>query len=399
MKKAVVFDIRQTELKEASWIDELQGKLGSNDDEDRLMRSVAQNDKQSIDNGKLIAEAINQGINSFTPDMAFDQMVKNYSIAEQIYGDSLIRLISGYNPDYIRKNIKIPEFQRELKQRIEKTIDKLKEEGLLDKDNSFTEAGNFLAGLVTYFEELDKINPHGIEGERVHKRGSIYGTKEDIKDFRRSDRYRDIAMKKSLKLAIRRNHKKIEFKDLKVFNRQSRGKTYIIFALDASGSMKGAKLGACKRAGIALAYKALEGRDKIGLIAFGSDIKEAVEPTSDFKLLLSSIMKIRASRQTDIAATVRKAAEMFPAEDVTKHLIIITDALPNIGKEPEKETIQEVCAAKDKGITISIIAIKPDSKAEELSKKIVEIGGGRLYSVRDVENVDKIVLEDYFRVS
>ena len=33
--------------------------------------------------------------------------------------------------------------------------------------------------------------------------------------------------------------------------------------------MKGPKIGACKRAGIALAYKAIEEKDKVGLIVFG----------------------------------------------------------------------------------------------------------------------------------
>jgi len=32
----------------------------------------------------------------------------------------------------------------------------------------------------------------------------------------------------------------------------------------------------------------------------------------------------------------------------------------------------------------------------DLAKKIVEIGNGRLYIIKDLENLDKIVLEDYY---
>ena len=379
-------------------IEESTGKLAFQKIENKLMHSVLQNDKKTIEKGKIINDAINQGLNSFTPDLMFQQLVKNYSIAKHIYGPSLIRLICGYNPDYIKKNINIPEFQKELKEKLEKNIEDLKEDKLTDSNNTITEKGIELASLVTYFEELDRIIPTGILGEKIYKKASIYGGKEDTKNFKRSDRYRDIAIKKSVKLAIRRNHKKLYEKDLRVFERQSKGQCNVIYALDASGSMKGKKIGACKRAGIALAYKAIEEKDKVGLIVFGTELKEVIKPTADFTFLLKNITKIKASKQTDIVKTLRKAIDMFPSEDVTKHLILITDALPTMGKEPEKETLQEASIAKDNGITISVIGIDLNEKGKKLAKKIVEIGEGRLYVVKDVENVDKVVLEEYYSI-
>ena len=37
-------------------------------------------------------------------------------------------------------------------------------------------------------------------------------------------------------------------------------------------------------------------------------------------------------------------------------------------------------------------------KGRELAEKIVEIGEGRLYAVRNLQNIDKVVLEDYYSV-
>ena len=102
-------------LKEFSKAEELSGKLAFQQLEDKLMHSVLENDKKIIDSGKLISDVINQGMSSFTPDLMFEQLVKNYTLAKQIYGESIIRLVSGYEPDYVKKNIGIPEFQRELK--------------------------------------------------------------------------------------------------------------------------------------------------------------------------------------------------------------------------------------------------------------------------------------------
>lgn len=390
----IYFDSRQ-EIQEKEDIQELSGKLSFQNIDRKLMHSVLENDKETIEKGKLISDAINQGLQSFTPDLLYEQLVKNYTLARHIYGPSLLKLISGYDSDYIKKNINIPEFRKELKFKIEKSVEDLKEKGFLDSNYLITDQGIELASLVMYFEELDKITSKGILGEKLYRKTSIYGDKESYRAYKRGDRYKDISIKKSSKLAIRRGHKSLNSKDLLVFERQTKGHAYVVYALDASGSMKGKKIEACKKAGIALAYKAINEKDKVGLIVFGSEIKTAIEPTSDFAFLLKNIANARASKQTDFASTLRKSIELFPNEDITKHLILITDALPTIGEEPEKETLKEVSMARNKGITISLIGINLDENARKFAEKIVEIGNGKLYVIKNVEDVDKIVLEDY----
>jgi Mg-chelatase subunit ChlD len=392
----VITGSEEIELKELSKAEELSGKLAFQQLEDKFMHSVLENDKKTIDSGKLISDAINQGMSSFSPDLMFEQLVKNYTMAKQIYGESIIRLVSGYEPDYVRKNIGIPEFQKELKERIREKIEQLKEEGFLNKDDSLSEKGIELASLVLYFEELDKIVAKGVIGEKISKKSFVYGEKENARNYKKGDRYRDIALKKSVKLAIRRGHSSFDDRDLQVHEKQSKGQTYVVYALDASGSMKGKKIEACKKAGIALAYKAINEKDKVGLIVFGSEVKEVVEPTSDFTMLLKEITRIRATKETDIVSTLQKAIELFPSGNITKHLILITDALPTKGNEPEKLTMEEASIARSKGITISLIGISLDEKGKKLAERIVEIGEGRLYAAKDLSNVDKIVLEDYY---
>ncbi|MCK5283031.1 MAG: VWA domain-containing protein [Nanoarchaeota archaeon] len=390
------YDLEIDELEE---IDESDGKVASDDIEDKLLHSVLQNDKKAKDDGKLIGEAFNQGISSFNPDMMFENLVNNYSMAEKIYGETLIRLLSGYNPNYIDRNINIPEFKRELKKKLMDKVEQLKDEGLLKKDFSVSEQGLKLASLIMYCEELDNIIPKGIFGEKVNKKASHYGQRGDTRSYKRGDRYRDIEIKKSLKLAIRRGHNKVYEDDLKTSIRESRGHAYVIYALDASGSMKGKKLEMSKKAGIALAYKAIEAKDKVGLIVFGSEIKEEIAPTEDFSFLLKEIARIKASKQTDFKGMLRKSIELFPAGDFTKHLILLTDAMPTIGDDPEKESLEEMSRIRNAGITVSLIGINLDDKAAEFAKKMVEIGEGKLYMVREVEELDKIVLEDYYSIS
>ena len=213
--KVIYFDSEQ-QVADKEEIEELSGKLSKSQEENKLMRSVLENDESTIDKGKLLTDSINQGMQSFTPDLMYDQLCKNYTLAKNIYGPSILKLASGYDPDYMKKNLRIPEFRKELKYQIEKNINELKEDGYLDSEYRITDTGLELASYVTYFEELDKLQPKGLIGEKEYKRQSHYGGKEDVKPFRSGDRFRDIAIKKSAKTAIRRGHTEIKKSDLTV---------------------------------------------------------------------------------------------------------------------------------------------------------------------------------------
>ena len=365
--------------------------------DDGLSHSIVEGNKQRIEQGMLLDSSINQGLFAFNADMMFENLVKDFSGAERIYGESFMRLATGSDKNALRKNIKFPEFQRELKQKLKQLQRELQDEDLLDSEGKISDKGVHLASLVLYTQELDNLQAKGL-GERKTKKAYLYGEKENIRNYRKHDRYRDIAVKASIKKAIRRRHAELKVEDLRVFERDNKGKIYIVYALDASGSMKGKKIEICKKAGIALAYKAMDENDSVGLIVFGSEITESVYPTNDFSLFLRSIAKVRAKKQTDIALTIEKAIEIFPKDNVTKHLVLLTDAVPTVGNDPNKNTLNLVEKAYNVGITVSVIGIDLSKEGTELAKKIVEIGNGRLYIVKNLENLDRIVLEDYYNL-
>lgn len=383
-------------IKELSKIDEVKGKLKFQQVKDKLMHSVLENDKDVIDKGRLISNAINFGV-SFIPDMMYEQLVRDYATAKTLYGETLIRLLTGYNPNFVKKNINVPEFRRELQALIRERVDALKQDGLVGADNSVSDKGVELASLILYFEELDNITAKGDFGEKITKKHFVYGDRDASFNYRKSG-YRDIDVKKSAKLAIRRGHNQLAKEDLKVFERKSRGKINIIYALDASGSMKGKKIEFCKKAGIALAYKAIDEKDKVGLIVFGSDVREEIEPCEDFTKLLKSIARIRAARQTDIAGTIKSAVKLFKEDNVTRHLILLTDAMPTVGDKPKEDTLEAASLAKSSNITISVVGVDLNEEGKKLAQKIVELGEGRLYAIKNLEDVDKIVLEDYYSI-
>ncbi len=399
MKKGMFPDSQQhkTEIKEFEEIEELSGKLSFQHIEDKLMHAVLENDEEVIDTAKIIKDTINQSLFSFTPDTMFEKLVQHYKTAKQLYGERLIQQMTGYDADYIEKNINIPEFQREIKKRIDEKIEQLKENGFLNKEGEITEKGVELAALELYIEELDTLEAQGFLGEKLDQKQAHYGAPLDVRSYRKGDRYKDIAIRRSVKTAVRRRHKQFFKEDLKIITRQAKGKVSIIYGLDASGSMKGNKIAVCKKAGIALAFKALQEKDDVGIVVFGQTVETAIAPCSDFGILLKAMTKIHPSKETDLAGCILRAIDLFPTtNDGTKHLLLLTDAMPTVGNNPIQATYNAIEMAVSAGISVSLIGIQLEEKAKDFAERVVHLGNGKLYLVENVAELDRIVLVDYY---
>ncbi len=379
--------------------EDAQESGGSGFSNEQLMRAVLDHDQAMLEQGELVAESLSHNISGFTVDLFFEQLTKKYALAKQLYGDRLIRLVTGYMPQYIERNLHIPEFQKELKTQIARRMDEMHGKEVLDDHGRITEKGLELAALVLYAQEIDMVTPKGFTGERQAKRESRYGDRKETRQFRKGDRYKDISVRQSLRQAIRRGNSSLTAETLRVAPRESKGMLQIIYGIDASASMRGKKIETAKKAGVALAFKAVERKDRVGIVVFGTDIKEAIEPTDEFGRLLRALVRVRASMQTDFTKMITKSIELFQPGASTKHLLILTDALPTVGEAPEKETLQAVSAARAVGITISVVGIDLDSAGVDLARQIVSIGEGRLYVVHSLADVDRIVLEDYYAES
>jgi len=375
-------------------IEQIEGSLATQNEKDSFMHTVLECDRETIDYGKLLNEAISQNVSSFVPDNIFEKLVKDYSLTKSLLGEGMIRALAGYDPNYVEKNINIPEFKRIVEKNIHENIEEMKERGVLDKDGTVTEKGLEVASVSLYIDELDNLVSSGYIGEKINKKHSVYGGKDDIKKFKK-DRYRDIALRKTISRAVRRGRNNIIADDLLAFKRVSKGQINIIYAIDSSGSMKGEKILASKKAGVALAYKATESKDKVGVITFGTDVRSFIAPTHDFIRILNEIARIRPGHETNMASTIMKSIELFPGDDITKHLIILTDASPTVGDDPHRETLDAVSTAKNQGISTSIVGINLDEDGAKFAEEMTRLGGGRLYIVKDLEKLNKIILEEY----
>lgn len=374
-----------------------QNEEQSEENEIQIQKTNGENKTKQKDeakqNGKLIGCILLNGIKNFSPEFFYEKMNKNFSAFKENFGEKAISLITGLNPEQVEKCLKLPEAKNKIKVLIENKIDELKENKLIDANGNVTEKGIELGALALLNEEIKRIKKFYSSGKLVPQNSEK--NKSDLRKWRKSDSYRKINIRASIKKALRQR-KNLE--EALLVNEYKNDKNYnILLALDASASMAGKdykKIKMCKRAGIALAYEALKHRDRVGLLVFNSDIAKAIPPTNDLNYLLSEIVTISPFLQTNIQNAIFKAMELC-STNAKQHLIMVTDALPTVGKDPEKEVLNAVAFAASKGISISVIGIELDSQGKRLAEEIVKIAKGNLYIVKEMENLDLILLQDW----
>jgi Mg-chelatase subunit ChlD len=336
--------------------------------------------------GKLALESLNQNIGQFVPDMLFEQLVKNFANARRILGPRMIHMLTGYQVDTLERNVRYPEFTEELKKKLEQRVQGLKDNDFIDEEGVLTEAGIQEASL-----ELLKSLEQKAKGESAKRKGRE-GDVKTTRQYKKGDSYKDIDIKASLRKAIRRQQP-ISVEHLHVVQREAKKGATIIFALDASISMKGEKIGTSKKAGVALAHEAMRNKDKVGAIIFGTNIKKSIPPSLHFDGVLQGLAEARPSEQTDITKVIKQAVEIFPSSAKKKHLVLLTDALPTIGNPDE--VIEEVVKAARHGITLTVVGIDLDDAGRQLAEKVAHLGQGRLYAVENIQDIPTLVLQDY----
>lgn len=391
----VVFDDGEQKIKEFDCAEEVEGSLRMNLEEDKLMHSVLPSDKKEVEQGLIVEEGQNFGVGVFSPDLLFEHMVRNYHVAEQLFGPKLLRLITGYTGSYLERNLRVPEFQKKVLAEIEERVEGLRRAGVIDEEGVVTVEGLEGAGLVVALEELDTLSGVGLRSRsrKVDVQGEV-----DVSCSVRIGRFRDMHVRKTVSRMIKRGVGEFRKEDVVGVQRRGKGGLSVVYALDASASMRGEKLKACRRAGICLAYSAIKKKDRVGLVVFGEQVKDAVVPTHDFLFLVRRMMGMTASTRTDFVVMVEKVCELLAREKGQRHVIIISDALPTAGVDPLEGAKKVVAAARASGVTFSFVGVQLNEEGVVLAKELVELGGGRLYVVKNVDEVKGVVLEEYEKV-
>lgn len=376
--------------------DQLDGNMKSDLDDEHLAHSVVDVDTDDIDEGMLVDAAFNNNRGTFMPDMMFKDMVRNFKNAEKLYGKTFIRQVSGYDPRYIQNNIKVPEFQKELQKNMETKAKQLQDKGLMKKSGKFTDQALLTAALFLIEEEFEKTEGKLSNiGEQIHFSAEVMGEKSDTRPYKKGDSFRDVSMKKTLAKAVRRGRKHIIPEDLESHQREARQQLNVVYAMDTSGSMKGEKLSLAKKAGVALANRAIRDRNKVGLVLFDQELNEKTPLTSDLLTLVRPLVDVVPGYETDIALAIHESVALLRGAKGIKHIVLITDGVHTTTKRGKKAVIGQVLEAAAHDISISIVGIRLDEEGMELAREIVDASNGKLMAANQADELGGLVIADY----
>jgi magnesium chelatase subunit D len=142
----------------------------------------------------------------------------------------------------------------------------------------------------------------------------------------------------------------IETADIREKVREKRIGNFLLFVVDASGSMGAQqRMVETKGAILSLLLDAYQKRDRIGMIAFkGSSAEVLLPPTSSVELAHKLLEELPTGGKTPLAAGLSKAYEVAGAQllkdpRLSPILIVITDGKGNVSIGPDKpmeETLQ-----------------------------------------------------------
>ena len=374
---------------------EADGDLKRDFREEKLMHTVIQADSDGIDEGRTVREAANHNVGAFTPDVAFNKIVNNYREAERLMGDTMIRELTGYDSDYIERNANIPEFQRELKDQIKQNVDELQRENIIDDDYNVTAHGNKVAAFHLILEELDELEGNGWIGDKASNQRFHTGEVQGFKPYASSQPYQDISTRRTVKVAARRARENIRPADLRLQERRSEGNAEIIFCVDVSGSMTGAKLSAAKKAAVALSYKAGVSKDDVGVVFFANGVRSVAPLGSDLDRVAEELVGVKPGGETDLGRGLEKALSMLGSSSGDQHVFLLTDALQTKGEVPEQAVLPVVDRATRRSIDITLLGLNLDDNGVRLAETIIDRSDGDLYRVENAEDTDRVVIEAY----
>ena len=376
--------------------EQLDGKLAPSKDEDKLANSVLDVDLDHIDEGMLVDAAFNSTHGTFMPDMMFKDMVRNFKNAKKLYGETFIRQVSGYDPRFIEKNIRVPEFQRELEKAVEAKASDLQEKGLLKKGGKFTDQALLTAALCMIDQEFERSKDKLSDlGEQVHVAADTAGEKSSSRPYKKGDVFNRVDLKRSLQKALRRGRRSLAYEDLESFDREARQKVNIVYALDCSGSMKGKKLSLAKKAGVALAHRAMKDRNKVGLVLFDKEVRFKGDLSSDLLSFVRPLVEVLPGNETDLAVAIKEARSILFSAKGIKHIVLLSDGVHTTTARGKQAVLDQVLQAKTQDMSISIVGIRLDDEGFALAREIVDLSNGSLLAANDLDEVGGLVIADY----
>lgn len=147
----------------------------------------------------------------------------------------------------------------------------------------------------------------------------------------------------------------------------------------------------------------LNNDDRFGMVLFddGAYLGKPVSliGDTDIEAIKEHILDIEARGGTNFEAGYKKGTDLFDDEllndkEYDNRIIVITDAMPNMGTTNKSDLLKYIEANSNKGIYTSFIGVGVDFNTEVI-ENISNVRGANYYSISSKEQFKKILSEDF----
>ena len=154
----------------------------------------------------------------------------------------------------------------------------------------------------------------------------------------------------------------------------------VVFVIDVSSSMRQYDRLELLKYSLDQLVDMLRPQDKIGLVAYANEARVLLPTTPGDRKeeIIKEVRDLKASGLTAGGAGIKlgyKQAKKNMIKDGQNHLIIITDGAFNRSSGDYKKYIEK--NLRKSNITMSVVGIKSNEKAEENMREAAELGNGR----------------------
>ncbi|MEW6573438.1 MAG: putative cobaltochelatase [Bacillota bacterium] len=189
----------------------------------------------------------------------------------------------------------------------------------------------------------------------------------------------------------------VEAADIREKVREKRVGNFLLFVVDASGSMGAEqRMVAAKGAVLSLLLDAYQKRDRVGMVAFkGEHAEVLLPPTNSVELAHRRLAELPTGGRTPLAAGLLKAyevarAHLFKNSNLSPLLIVISDGRGNVGvggRKPlaEAHQVAALIREEERIKTLVIDAEKNGFLSFGLARGLAEALGAVYYKIEDLK--------------
>ncbi|MFZ3373224.1 MAG: VWA domain-containing protein [Desulfitobacteriaceae bacterium] len=319
----------------------------------------------------------------------FLQLVKNNPTSEiaKLYHQIMQELISrGDFQEAGETAIKKLELEA-----VKLSIEKLEEEHIFERDaDGWRLAEQGVALLIKRLTPQFSLSQEGGDAEGNHKvrriTARVDGKVIGVRPFVLGDCYRDLALRETLRQAIKHQHREVHRKDIQIQQREKRVRVDVILCIDVSGTMAQLeKYWLSKRIAMQLGLTYLNHGDQVGVVAFANDAVRISKLTNNKHHLTKNILGLEISSNsfTNIGAGLEMAGRTLAysgGKSGGSQVIVISDGEATAPRDnPEQFVIKQASSLRRQGILVTTVCLNEKNANPLLMRKVAKVAGGRFY--------------------